>query len=595
VNATSIQSETIRDRPPFAGARANGDLSALDARLQSAGISLLACDETGQVRERRPAGEDVLIDVACASPLFRLALREAAARWSVQAEPECVEIIPGLWLSPMVMTSRRRRCGYAVAMIATEDLVGSEQLSAMCQAAGVDVEMAQRTLVSRAVSRDGVQRVLPRAVDVPRLVALVRCVHEDFVRMSGSDEAMESVGRQLAESYEEMSLLYSVIANMTVQEKPERFVAVVSQELLATLPYSWIGTQLSSAGSARGKLKSLAGRLIAAGDVPSGSSMAEVREAARTLLGMVRPGESMVIEPGRNAAHASLSALGSMVIAHPIVAGGEVIGVLMAGDKRGADTAASSVDTKLLGATASHMAIFMENAALYEDLGAMFLGTLEALTASIDAKDRYTCGHSRRVAHLTQQLAAAIGLDEHAVSRCHIAGLVHDVGKIGVPEAVLLKPGRLDAQEFAWIRRHPEMGHRILKDIPQLADVLPGVLYHHERWDGKGYPQGLRREEIPLIARLIGLADSFDAMSSSRTYRSALPRAEVLREIERCAGSQFDPELARAFVRLDFSEFDRLVQEHQAREFGAVAGAGVSVGAGAMAPTSISISREEAA
>jgi HD-GYP domain-containing protein (c-di-GMP phosphodiesterase class II) len=223
------------------------------------------------------------------------------------------------------------------------------------------------------------------------------------------------------------------------------------------------------------------------------------------------------------------------------------------------------------------MSIFLENAALYDDLNAMFLGTLEALTASIDAKDRYTCGHSRRVARLTQQLAEAIGLDEHTVSRCHIAGLVHDVGKIGVPEAVLLKPGKLNAEEFAWIRRHPEMGYRILKDIPQLSDVLPGVLYHHERWDGKGYPEGLCGEQVPLIARLIGLADSFDAMSSTRTYRSAMSRPQVLEEIGHCAGAQFDPDLAAAFVRLDFAEFDRMVREHQAIEFPPM---------GAAAPTS---------
>ena len=136
----------------------------------------------------------------------------------------------------------------------------------------------------------------------------------------------------------------------------------------------------------------------------------------------------------------------------------------------------------------------------------------------------------------------------------------------GVPEAVLLKPGKLNDEEFAWIRQHPEIGYRILKDIPQLHDILPGVLHHHERWDGKGYPAGLRGEQIPLVARLIGLADSFDAMSSNRTYRPAMSHAQVLQEITRCIGEQFDPELARVFVTLDFTTYDQLVREHQARE-----------------------------
>jgi HD-GYP domain-containing protein (c-di-GMP phosphodiesterase class II) len=258
--------------------------------------------------------------------------------------------------------------------------------------------------------------------------------------------------------------------------------------------------------------------------------------------------------------------LGKTVLVQPVSSDTNVIGLLIAGDKRGPDTAASSVDMKLLAATATHMAIFLENAALYEDLNAMFLGTLEALTASIDAKDRYTCGHSRRVALLTAQLGQAIGLDEHTVGRVHIAGLVHDVGKIGVPEAVLLKPGKLSPKEFAWIRKHPEIGYRILKDIPQLTDILPGVLHHHERWDGGGYPQGLAGEGIPLVARLIALADSFDAMSSTRTYRSALSREQVLDEIDRCVGTQFDPVLAKAFVDLDFSHFDQLVQQHRETE-----------------------------
>jgi HD-GYP domain-containing protein (c-di-GMP phosphodiesterase class II) len=274
----------------------------------------------------------------------------------------------------------------------------------------------------------------------------------------------------------------------------------------------------------------------------------------------------VVLEPGRNARHACYQALGEMLLVHPIAHEGSVIGVFVAGDKQGEDRHASSGDMKLLGATASHIAIFLENSSLYEDLNAMFLGTLEALTASIDAKDRYTCGHSQRVAQLTQQLAVAIGLDEHTVGRVRIAGLVHDVGKIGVPESVLTKAGKLTDAEFAEIKRHPEIGYRILRDIPRLHDVLDGVLYHHERWDGLGYPQGLAGEKIPLVARLIALADSFDAMSSTRTYRSAMSRSQVLSEITRCAGKQFDPALAPRFVQLDFAEYDRLVIEHRANE-----------------------------
>jgi HD-GYP domain-containing protein (c-di-GMP phosphodiesterase class II) len=199
-------------------------------------------------------------------------------------------------------------------------------------------------------------------------------------------------------------------------------------------------------------------------------------------------------------------------------------------------------------------------------MNSMFLGMLEAITSSIDAKDRYTCGHSRRVALLTRQLAEAAGLDAPTVQRMHIAGLVHDVGKIGVRESVLCKQGQLTDGEFEEIRRHPDIGWGILKDIPNFDDILDGVRYHHERWDGGGYPSRLAGEDIPMPARLIALADAFDAMCSSRTYRSAMDREAVLQEINQNAGTQFDPTLVPHFLKLDFSEWAQLIEDHRGNE-----------------------------
>ncbi|MCI0364884.1 MAG: HD domain-containing protein [Phycisphaerales bacterium] len=526
--------------------------SALRPALRQVGIVLIACAESGELLAKAPQGEDWLADLLCASNIFRSLLQSLAPGWSGESEPREVEPIPGLWLVPMPLLHRRRRAGYAIALIPTKEFLHAEQLAAMCQASQADLELSRLTLMKLS---------LPGPSDVPRLATLVRMAHEDRMMLASNEQAIESVGKQLAESYEEMNLLYTIIQSMTVQERPERFVALACKELLATLPYAWIGIQLLDD---RQRLKALSGRLIIAGD--PGHSPAVLRNATRNLGAHIQHDKTTVLEPGSNPDHLRFAVLGKTVLVQPVSSDTNVIGLLIAGDKRGPDTAASSVDMKLLAATATHMAIFLENAALYEDLNAMFLGTLEALTASIDAKDRYTCGHSRRVALLTAQLGQAIGLDEHTVGRVHIAGLVHDVGKIGVPEAVLLKPGKLSPKEFAWIRKHPEIGYRILKDIPQLTDILPGVLHHHERWDGGGYPQGLAGEGIPLVARLIALADSFDAMSSTRTYRSALSRSQVLDEIDRCVGTQFDPVLAKAFVELDFSQFDQLVRQHRETE-----------------------------
>ena len=203
-----------------------------------------------------------------------------------------------------------------------------------------------------------------------------------------------------------------------------------------------------------------------------------------------------------------------------------------------------------------------------------FVGTLEALTSSIDAKDPYTRGHSERVAGLSAALAEAAGLNEEQVERVRLAGIVHDVGKIGVPEAVLCKTGRLTDEEFALIRQHPEIGYQILRDIPQFEDLLPGVLSHHERFDGTGYPHGLTGDAIPLMARIIGLVDAFDAMSSNRTYRSAMPRDRVFEELADHAGSQFDPDLVEAFRRVDLARYDELVERHQAEDSADTTGAG---------------------
>jgi HD-GYP domain-containing protein (c-di-GMP phosphodiesterase class II) len=189
----------------------------------------------------------------------------------------------------------------------------------------------------------------------------------------------------------------------------------------------------------------------------------------------------------------------------------------------------------------------------------MFAGTVHALIRAIDAKDPYTRGHSDRVAVFAQLLARAAGLPDDMVARSYLCGTVHDLGKIGVPEAVLCKPGRLTDEEFARIKEHPTIGHRILADIPHLQEVLPGVLEHHEKWDGTGYPGRLTGEAISLLGRVVCVADCFDAMTSARVYRPARPVAEVLEEIRRCAGTHFDPALAEAFARIPVATLESIV------------------------------------
>jgi HD-GYP domain-containing protein (c-di-GMP phosphodiesterase class II) len=209
---------------------------------------------------------------------------------------------------------------------------------------------------------------------------------------------------------------------------------------------------------------------------------------------------------------------------------------------------------------------------LFTDLKELFIGSLRALTSSIDAKDPYTRGHSERVALMSrwiaEQLAKRGSLDDEQVHRVYLAGLLHDIGKIGIDETVLRKAGKLDDDEWQCIRRHPSIGASILRGIKQMRDIVPGVLHHHERIDGKGYPDGLKGNEIPLTARIVGLADSFDAMTSRRTYRDAMSVDAALAEIRKGLGTQFDETVGRVFLSRDIDHLWDVIQGGDTRVYG---------------------------
>lgn len=184
------------------------------------------------------------------------------------------------------------------------------------------------------------------------------------------------------------------------------------------------------------------------------------------------------------------------------------------------------------------------------NLEQMNLTVMRTLARAIDAKDRYTNGHSQRVAKYSLELAKKMGKDEQAQRDIYFAALLHDVGKIHVPDTIINKPSRLTDEEFAYIKLHPVAGYYILKDIKANSLIAPGAKWHHERFDGNGYPNGLSGENIPEIARIIGVADAYDAMSSTRSYRSVMPQDKVRNEIEKGRGTQFDPQIADIMLEL---------------------------------------------
>ena len=193
-----------------------------------------------------------------------------------------------------------------------------------------------------------------------------------------------------------------------------------------------------------------------------------------------------------------------------------------------------------------------------DELEKAYLDTIGILRQTVEAKDPYTRGHSDRVSEYSVLIGTKMGLDENTIHTLKIGGLFHDIGKIGIPDSILLKESKLDNEEYSQIKNHPSIGAHILGDVDMFKDIMPMVLHHHERYDGRGYPSQLEGENIPLIARIAAIADTFDAMTSKRSYRDALPLDVVIAEIEKCSGTQFDPKIAPIFVDILKNENDKI-------------------------------------
>jgi HD-GYP domain-containing protein (c-di-GMP phosphodiesterase class II) len=209
-----------------------------------------------------------------------------------------------------------------------------------------------------------------------------------------------------------------------------------------------------------------------------------------------------------------------------------------------------TIEAGLMDAAASMLATHRNNVDLLEDRENLTIGIIRAMGNAIDARDPYTRGHSERVARYGRLIAHAIDLPQIECDRVYLSGLLHDVGKIGIPDTVLQKPGKLTTEEFAIIKQHPEIGARIVSALPQLADLLPGVLHHHENMDGTGYPYGLVGEAIPLMGRILAVADAYDAMTSDRPYREGMPRTRAAEILMNNAGIQWDERLVKAFLAI---------------------------------------------
>lgn len=236
------------------------------------------------------------------------------------------------------------------------------------------------------------------------------------------------------------------------------------------------------------------------------------------------------------------------ILAVPLKIEDKLIGVVEVVNKKKGEKFTSE-DIELLQTLSTTGALAIQKARLYQDLSDLFISAVRAIADAIEAKDPYTRGHCERMRHFSLMIAEELNLSEKEKRNVELSALLHDVGKIGVPERILLKDGKLTQEEFEEIKKHPVIGAEILAEIKQLKEVIPGVKYHHERYDGKGYPEGLNGENIPLIARIMAVTDAYDAMTSDRPYRKGLSKEIADKELVRLKGQQFDPKCVDAFLQ----------------------------------------------
>lgn len=232
----------------------------------------------------------------------------------------------------------------------------------------------------------------------------------------------------------------------------------------------------------------------------------------------------------------------------PIQGKAKTIGTIIVADKEG-DQEFFSYDTKLLMAISSQAGLSVENAMLYNELEGLLVGAIKSLVKALEATSYWTAGHTERVTEYSLAIGQMLDLQGDTLEKLKICSLLHDIGKIATPKEILNKDECLTEQEWLEIRKHPGIGAEILGEMQQFNEVILGIKYHHEHWDGKKSIFGLKFEEIPLLARILSVADTFDALTSDRPYRTKRRREEAIHEIKRCSGTQFDPAVVEGFLK----------------------------------------------
>lgn len=539
-----IQLDTIRKKLSLAQLRS---LSEHGERISRLGVNFAVCDSDGEL-VLLSSGDSYRSDVEQLQRLSKRAMEE----------------------NDLAEAKGDRRS--AIWCFGEENVILGGVLKLSCVRSGSAGAATAVVLLDLGAEQGGIRADRGTNVDSSYWMEMLGLIVENVHAATRAEEQIEMVGTELAQTYEELVLLHKLSTNMRVTEHDANFLQMACDSLTEIIPVEGIAILLERRADEIQQLHVAAGRgLIDVGEGMAG--LLHSRLSEETARGADALLDSEVDSPFkydwpeniRNIMAVPLCGMDNTD--SPSGEKGQdktrIIGMMVAinrAEKQDFD----SIDAKLFNSVANSCAVFIENGRLFGDIKELFIGSLKALTSSIDAKDQYTRGHSERVAFISRWIADRLAdsqhLTEEQIHRIYLAGLLHDIGKIGVDESVLRKRGKLTDEEFACIKKHPLIGAGILREIKQMRDIVPGVLYHHERLDGRGYPSGLVGDQMPLIGKIVGLADSFDAMTSKRTYRDAMTIEEALKEIEEGLGSQFDEKVGRVFLESDVYRLWELIQ-----------------------------------
>lgn len=427
----------------------------------------------------------------------------------------------------------------AAAMFLTRRLDENEDISHQAKLLGMDSGEAWNWALRQPVwTPESLKHMSDLVSDEVRTKSRIRSLQQET----------DSLSTNLASTYEEISLLYRLTQNLKLSKSDEDLALVALEWMEEVVPASGLAIQLLPPPNAdKATMHGVRNEpvFLTRGDCPITS---QDFSALLSHLDMKSPQKPIVVNRSTTERPGWPLPQVRQMVAVAMAEGENIFGWLMA-INHAENGEFGTVEASLLSSVAAILGIHSGNIELYRQQSNLLAGIVRALTSAIDAKDPYTCGHSDRVARVAVCLAEELGCDAKTVDTLYLAGQLHDIGKIGVDDNVLRKAGVLSDAEYEHIKQHVNIGQHILHDLAKLENVLPVVLHHHESWDGGGYPSKLGYEQIPLAARIVAVADAFDAMSSDRPYRKGMPDAKVDEILRTGAGHQWDPMVVEAYFR----------------------------------------------